>query len=113
MIKLKHNNKAFTLVELLAVFIILGIIATIAIVALRGIKVDYEKSTYEESVKSLLTAAQQKYAEDGYTGIMVDLDETDYNKVIKRMINEHDKLRDNLKDFKYEPELDKWREIFK
>ena len=69
MIKLKHNNKAFTLVELLAVFIILGIIATIAIVALRGIKVDYEKSTYEESVKSLLTAAQQKYAEDGYTGM--------------------------------------------
>lgn len=71
MIKLKHNNKAFTLVELLAVFIILGIIATIAIVALRGIKVDYEKSTYEESVKSLLTAAQQKYAEDGYTGMNV------------------------------------------
>lgn len=51
--------------------------------------------------------------EDGYNGIMVDLDETDYNKVIKRMLNEHDKLRDNLKDFKYEPELDKWREIFK
>lgn len=69
MIKLRHNNKAFTLVELLAVFIILGIIATIAIVSLRGIKVDYEKSTYEESVKGLLTAAQQKYAEEGYTGM--------------------------------------------
>ena len=69
MIKLRHNNKAFTLVELLAAFIILGIIATIAIVSLRGIKVDYEKSTYEESVKGLLTAAQQKYAEEGYTGM--------------------------------------------
>ena len=69
MIKLRQNNKAFTLVELLAVFIILGIIATIAIVSLRGIKVDYEKSTYEESVKGLLTAAQQKYAEEGYTGM--------------------------------------------
>ena len=51
--------------------------------------------------------------EDGYNGIMVDLDETDYNKVIKRMLNEHDKLKENLKDFEYRPESDEWREIFK
>ena len=50
--------------------------------------------------------------QDGYNGIMVDLNETDYNKVIKRMINEHDKLKENLKDFEYNPELNKWKEVF-
>ena len=50
---------------------------------------------------------------DGYNGIMVDLDETNYENIVKRMLNEKEKLKENLKDFKYEPELDKWIEIFK
>lgn len=67
--KFFKKNKGFTLVELLAVFVILGVVAMIAIVSLRGIKVDYEKSSYEQSVKGVLTAAQQKYASEGYTGM--------------------------------------------
>ena len=50
---------------------------------------------------------------DGYNGIMVDLNETDYKKVIQRMLTEKDILKNNLKDFKYSPEIDKWKEIFK
>ena len=50
---------------------------------------------------------------DGYNGIMVDLNETNYENVVKRMLTEKDKLKDNLKDFNYIPEVDKWIEIFK
>ena len=49
---------------------------------------------------------------DGYNGIMVDLDETDYKKVINRMLTEKEVLKNNLKDFKYSPEIKEWKEIF-
>ena len=49
---------------------------------------------------------------DGYNGIMVDLNETDYKKVINRMLTEKEVLKNNLKDFKYSPEIKEWKEIF-
>ncbi|MGN1337978.1 MAG: glycosyltransferase [Candidatus Coprovivens sp.] len=50
--------------------------------------------------------------EDGYNGIMVDLNCNDYDYIVDRMINELDILNENLKGFKYENELNKWLEIF-
>lgn len=50
---------------------------------------------------------------DGYNGIIVDLDETNYENIVKRMLNEKDRLKENLKNFNYIPEIDKWIEIFK
>lgn len=66
-------------------------------------------------VPVLVTNFESSYEQikDGYNGIMVDLDETNYENIVKRMLNEKEKLKENLKDFKYEPELDKWIEIFK
>ena len=49
---------------------------------------------------------------DGYNGIMVDLNEKDYKKVVQRMLTEKDILKNNLKDFKYRPEIEEWKEIF-
>jgi glycosyltransferase involved in cell wall biosynthesis len=49
---------------------------------------------------------------DGYNGIMVDLNETDYKKVVRRMLTEKEVLINNLKDFKYAPEIKEWKEVF-
>ena len=49
---------------------------------------------------------------DGYNGIMVDLNETDYKKVVSRMLTEKEELINNLKDFKYRPEIKEWKEVF-
>lgn len=67
------------------------------------------------NVPVVVTNFESSYEQvkDGYNGIMVDLNETDYKKVINRMLNEKDILKNNLKDFKYSPEIDKWKEIFK
>lgn len=49
---------------------------------------------------------------DGYNGIMVDLNEKDYKKIVSRMLTEKEVLKNNLKDFKYSPEIKEWKKIF-
>ncbi len=56
-----NKNKGFTLVELLAVFVILAIIASIVMFSMNNIKSEYAKKVYTESVKNILTAAQNYY----------------------------------------------------
>ena len=51
--------------------------------------------------------------EDNYNGIIVDLNEKDYSYVVDKMMLLHDTLKNNLKDFKYKIELDKWFSILK
>jgi len=63
---MKKNN-GFTLVELLAVFVILAIIASIAIFSIINIKKNSAKSIYIESVKNLITSTSQYYGESDYT----------------------------------------------
>ena len=62
------KNKGFTIVELLAIFVILGIIATIAMTSINKIKVQYGLSAFEESAKGVIQAAQTYYAENEYEG---------------------------------------------
>ena len=50
--------------------------------------------------------------EDGYNGIIVDLDEKNYTKIVRRMLEEKDILKENLKDYKYHPEIEEWEKIF-
>ena len=45
-------------------------------------------------------------------GILVDLNNNNYSKTIEEMLDFKDILKDNLKDFKYDLEVDKWEEIF-
>ncbi len=49
---------------------------------------------------------------DGENGIVVDLNVTNYDEVVNRMINLKEKLKNNLKSFKYTNEIDKWLKIF-
>lgn len=48
---------------------------------------------------------------DDYNGIVIDLKETDYTKYIPRILDEKNRLRKNLNNFKYENEIDKWLEL--
>ncbi len=62
-------------------------------------------------VTNFLSAKEQVV--DGYNGILVDLDCSDYNTIVSRMIKLNELLKDCLQDFVYEPEVDKWLEVLK
>ena len=49
---------------------------------------------------------------DEYNGIIINLDETDYNKYLTRIINNYLKYKNNLKKFNYENEIEKWNKLF-
>lgn len=50
---------------------------------------------------------------DGYNGIMVDLDNPNYEEVVDKMLTLKETLQKNLEGFTYLPEIDKWQSIFK
>ena len=62
-------------------------------------------------VTKFLSSYEQ--VKDGYNGIHVDLDCKDYDTIVNRMINEKDILKNNLKDFTYSNEIEKWLNLFK
>ncbi len=48
---------------------------------------------------------------DNFNGIIIDLNETNYQKYINLIINLKEKLKNNLKNFNYTNEIDKWNKI--
>lgn len=48
---------------------------------------------------------------DGFNGIIVDLNENNYEDTIERMYKLKDILKENLKSFKYEIEIEKWNKL--
>lgn len=93
------NRKGFTLVELLAVIAILAIIALIAIFSMTQIKSLYSKKAFTISVKNLLTAAQNYYADDGYN---YDITEISINKIAANNKSEYTSGTIKLIDSKLE-----------
>ena len=58
----KKQDKGFTLVELLIVIVILGILATVTVFAVRGITDQGKKSTCDSDKKTLEVAVEAYYA---------------------------------------------------
>jgi general secretion pathway protein G len=58
----QKHDKGFTLVELLIVIVILGILATVTVFAVRGITDQGKKSTCDSDKKTLEVAVEAYYA---------------------------------------------------
>ena len=59
------QDKGFTLVELLIVIVILGILATVTVFAVRGITDQGQTSACNADQKTLQTAVEAYYAQEG------------------------------------------------
>ncbi len=68
---MKKQDKGFTLVELLIVIVILGILATVTVFAVRGITDQGQDSACEADLKTLQTATEGFFAAYGGTAIPV------------------------------------------
>jgi general secretion pathway protein G len=60
-----QQDKGFTLVELLIVIVILGILATVTVFAVRGITNQGQKSACDADKKTLQVAAESYMAQNG------------------------------------------------
>ena len=61
----KNQDKGFTLVELLIVIVILGILATVTVFAVRGITDQGQKSACDTDKRTMETAIEAFYAQKG------------------------------------------------
>ena len=61
----KNQDKGFTLVELLIVIVILGILATVTVFAVRGITDKGKDNACQIEAKTIETAAEAYYAQEG------------------------------------------------
>jgi general secretion pathway protein G len=59
------QDKGFTLVELLIVIVILGILATVTVFAVRGITTDGQESACKAGLKTVATAVEAYSAKTG------------------------------------------------
>jgi prepilin-type N-terminal cleavage/methylation domain-containing protein len=66
------SDKGFTLVELLIVIVILGILATVTVFAVRGITTQGQENACSADEKTLGVAAESYFAQYGGTVIPVD-----------------------------------------
>ena len=64
---LQRRDEGFTLVELLIVIVILGILATVTVFAVRGITDQGQTSACQADKKTLETAVEAWYAQNGTT----------------------------------------------
>ena len=67
----QQKDKGFTLVELLIVIVILGILATVTVFAVRGITDQGKTSACEADQKTLETATEAYFAQYGSTAIPI------------------------------------------
>ena len=67
----KNNDKGFTLVELLIVIVILGILATVTVFAVRGITSKGEQNACKVEKRTVETAIESYYAQNSQTDASV------------------------------------------
>ena len=70
----KNQDKGFTLVELLIVIVILGILATVTVFAVRGITDQGRTSACQADKKTIQTAIEAYYAQNGTGTVPTEAD---------------------------------------
>ena len=90
------KQRGFTLVELLAVIVILGIILSISTVAIVGIKEKQDKKNKKNVISSILTGAKAYNAEERIEGSIsvldliksgyVDFDQNEYSDLVEETV---------------------------
>lgn len=74
---MKKQDEGFTLIELLIVIVILGILATVVVFAVSGIRDSGDKSACEAELRTVITGLEAYYAEEGtYPGASPNTDMT-------------------------------------
>ena len=68
-VETQKSDKGFTLVELLIVIVILGILATVTVFAVRGITDQGKTSACKSDQKTLQTALETYYAQNGSASV--------------------------------------------
>ena len=63
---MKKQDEGFTLIELLIVIVILGILATVVVFAVAGIRDQGDESACEAELRSVLTGLEAYYSDNGY-----------------------------------------------
>jgi prepilin-type N-terminal cleavage/methylation domain-containing protein len=62
---MKKQDEGFTLIELLIVIVILGILATVVVFAVQGIRDQGDESACDTEARSMATALESYYAQTG------------------------------------------------
>ena len=102
------NRNGFTLVELLAVIVILSVLMTIAIPRIIKMMTSSKVDAFKTEAESLLKTAQQEYAKDSLNGTLISA----YCKDVETVTLTSNNVKtleylDNQKDLKYRIEFDK------
>lgn len=86
---MKKNNKGFTLVELLAIIVILAAIALITTPIVINLINDAHENTFKNSVNGIYRAIQDDYTQKGYTNTQT------YTITVNKITNTSDTERED------------------
>lgn len=79
----KLNNKGFTLIEVLAVIVILGVLATITVPTVSNVIKQNEENSYKNLQKSIIAAAKIYISDNKYNITLSACDSNNERNIIK------------------------------
>lgn len=89
---MKKNNKGFTLVEVLAVMVILGILALIAVPAIGGIIENSREDAFRSTAQNIVASAQLAFLADD----SIFTDETNGSETVSATVLENNDFLEEL-----------------
>ena len=93
----KLNNKGFTLVEVLAVLVILVVIMSIAIPNISS-SVERSKSKQDDARKKILISAAELYVADNKNYVYIHLNDGEYEISLSDLVSNGYVTEDQIKD---------------
>jgi type IV pilus assembly protein PilA len=88
--KLSHNTKGFTLVEIMIVVVIIGLLAAMAIPAFQKVRTNSQDKAVLNNARQISAGADQYYLENGVSTVTLSdlLGPTSYVKALNSVANE-------------------------